>query len=204
MLPGPAAPLRPTASCTLLVGNPKPRSRTRAVLLRAAELLRYRLAEDGIRLAEPVLVDLIELPVEQLVPARDGRGRRPLVAEAVAEAVAAVTGARLLLVASPTFKGTFTGLLKLFVDVLPRQALAGTVAVPVMTAAHPAHRHAVESYLRPLLVALGAAVPTPGLSVLEAELGSLDRVLAGWSEGAVPVLRGLLATPDRERLLTGA
>jgi FMN reductase len=192
--------LAPTASCTVLVGNPKPHSRTRAVVLRTTALLAERLSGHGVVLSEPAVVDLIELPAGSLLPPAGANGDRP----GLAGPLAAVTDARLLLVASPTFKGTFTGLLKLFVDQLPRLALAGTVAVPVMTAAHPGHRHAVESYLRPLLIALGAAVPTPGLSVLEAELAALDRVLGEWLTGAVPVLGGLLPAGARDRMLTGA
>ena len=108
-------------------------------------------------------------------------------------ACTAVTGSALLLVVSPTFKGTFTGLLKLFLDGLPRQALSGVIAMPLMTAAESAHQHAVESYLRPLLMALGARVCSPGLSVLEAQFSTLDSVLTDWSTEVVPALSGSLA-----------
>ena len=50
----------------------------------------------------------------------------------------------------------------------------------------------VESYLRPLLVALGARVGAPGLSVLEAQFSLLDPVLTAWSEEVVPALSGTL------------
>jgi FMN reductase len=105
-----------------------------------------------------------------------------------ADAVAAVLGAGTLVVASPTYKGSYTGLLKTFADALPSQALAGVVAVPVMTAAAPEHRHAVESYLRPLLLELGATVPVAGLSVLESELDGLEGRLDEWAASALPVL----------------
>lgn len=179
-------------SFTVLVGNPRPRSRTRGVVLAAADLLRERLAETGVELAAPTLVDLAELPAG-LIVAEDR-------CAAVREAYAAVTGATLLLVASPTYKGSYTGLLKLFLDLLPRHGLAGTVAVPMMTAADRGHRHAVESYLRPLLVALGAAVPTAGLSVLESEFAAVERVLSAWSAGATPALGGLLDRRSRPLL----
>lgn len=187
----PAAP-----AFTALVGNPKPRSRTRAVVEHAAALLHQALVAGGAGLAPPRLVDLAELPAGLLVVPREQRSA------AVAEAFAAVTGARLLLVGSPTFKGSYTGLLKLFVDLLPREALAGVVAVPLMTAASPAHQHAVESYLRPLLLALGATVPVGGLSVLEAQFDVLSTVLSRWSAGAAPALGGLLAGSERDRLLS--
>jgi FMN reductase len=156
-----AAALRPVVA---LVGNPRPASRTAAV----ARAVQARLAA-GNGSAADVLVDL-------------GAGAPD------DEALAAVLGARTLVVASPTYRGSYTGLLKTFADVLPPQALAGVVAVPVMTAAAPAHRHAVESYLRPLLLELGATVPVPGLSVLESELDGLDERLDDWSRWALPVL----------------
>jgi FMN reductase len=177
---------------TVLVGNPKPQSRTRTVALRAAEVLHARLAGAGTVVDEPHLVDLAELSPELIVARHRGI--------AMTAAYTAVTGSALLLVASPTFKGMFTGLLKLFVDVLPRQGLVGIVAVPVMTAAEPAHQHAVDSYLRPLLIALGATVSSPGLSVLEAEFVALDQVLSAWACDAVPALSGLLVQRRGEPL----
>jgi FMN reductase len=67
-----------------------------------------------------------------------------------------------LLVASPTYKGTYTGLLKVFLDQMPHQALAGTAAFPLLVMRLPQHALAVEVHLRPLLVELGANLPTPG------------------------------------------
>lgn len=150
--------------------------------LSAVEVLCRELVDSGMPVGPPRVVDLADLSPHLFVA--DHVDRCP----AVREAYAHLLGADLLVVASPTFKGTFTGLLKVFVDRLPRGALRGTVAVPLMTAASPLHRHAVDSYLRPLLVALGARTPAPGLSVLEAQFQALDEPLAGWAATAVPAL----------------
>ena len=80
----------------------------------------------------------------------------------MAEAVAAAKGADLLVVASPTYKATYTGLLKLFLDQIGADDLAGVVTVPVMVGAGAGHALAVETHLRPVLVELGAAMPTQG------------------------------------------
>jgi FMN reductase len=45
----------------------------------------------------------------------------------------------------------------------------------------PRHALAVEVHLRPLLVELGATVPTPGLAVVESDLGRIDEILAEWA-----------------------
>lgn len=181
---------------TLLLGNPRRGSRTRGVALRATAALLEGLAAHGVPLAGPAVIDLAEW-VPTLF-ALDPAQRRV----DVHEAFRAVPTATLLVVASPTFKGSYTGLLKLFLDQLPRAALRGVVAVPLMTAANIADQHAVESYLRPLLVALGAVVPAAGLSVLESRFDALEDVLAPWCAATAPVLAAALARPALAAPLT--
>ncbi len=101
---------------------------------------------------------------------------------AVEEALDQVAQAELLLVASPTYKGTYTGLLKVFLDRLPHRALDRAVALPLMLMGVPDHAPAVDAHLRPLLVELGAEVPVPGLAVLEQNLERVDDVLQPWAE----------------------
>jgi FMN reductase len=164
-------------SLTVLVGNPKPESRTLGVAAAAATALCEHI---GLA-AGSQLVDLSVL------------ARRLLLDEpsaAVEDAVEQVLGAHLLLVASPTFKGTYSGLLKVFLDRLPYRALSGAAALPVLVMNSPQHALAVEVHLRPLLVELGASVPAPGLALLESELTDLDRILSRW---ALRVSRALRA-----------
>lgn len=184
----------PTA---LLVGNPRPGSRTASIAVRITAMVHSGLRAGGVALADPVVVD-----VARLGPALLGGGAG---APALARAGADVARARLLVVASPTFKATYTGMLKVFLDQMPRQALAGVVAVPVMTAANPAHTHAADLHLRPVLLELGASVPVAGLTVLEADFGKPDPARR-WAATAVPaltaLLRGATAPPaptDRRR-----
>lgn len=169
----------------LLIGNPRQGSRTAAASGRLTEALCASLAQHGAPVSGIDVVDLSLLGRHLLDPDGDP--------EPVRRATAVVLGAPLLLVASPTFKATYSGLLKVFLDALPQRALAGTVAVPVMLAARGAHRYAVDMYLRPLLVELGAAVPVNGVSVVESELDVLDEVIAKWSVTAVPTLAMLLS-----------
>ena len=68
---------------------------------------------------------------------------------AVEDATEQVLGADLLLVASPTFKGTYTGLLKVFLDRLPYRGLAGITALPLLVMNSAQHALAVEVHLRP-------------------------------------------------------
>lgn len=94
-----------------------------------------------------------------------------------------------LVVASPTYKATYTGLLKAFVDRYPTDGLAGVVAVPLMVGGAPHHALATEVYLRPLLVELGATVPGQGLYVVDSQMGDLEATVEGWWERSGPAIR---------------
>lgn len=174
---------------TTLIGNPKPHSRTRTVALATAAALRARLTHCATPVATPTVIDLSELTAELV-----GQGSRP---ETLDEVLEAVRRPGLLLVASPTFKAAYSGLLKLFVDVLPRGALAGVVAVPLMTAARSGHRHVVDTYLGALLAEVGACVPTSGLCVLERDFDTAEIGIGLWLDRAAPAVANALAdVPD--------
>ncbi len=101
---------------------------------------------------------------------------------------ASVAGADVVVTASPTYKATYTGLLKAFLDRYGNDGLAGVTAVPVMVGAAPIHALAPEVHLRPLLVELGASVPSRALYVLESQLDDLDAVVGAWAVAAVPLI----------------
>jgi len=106
-----------------------------------------------------------------------------------------VAASDLLIAASPTYKATYTGLLKVFFDRYGNNALAGTVAVPVMTGAAPIHALAPEVHLRPLLIELGATTPTRGLYVTESQFDDLDGVIGAWADAAAPPVGRALPAP---------
>ena len=103
------------------------------------------------------VIDVIDLGAGLL-----GRGNAD-----VEEAVAAVRAAEVAVVASPTYKATYTGLLKLFLDHIGTGDLAGVVAVPLMLGGGPGHALAPELLLKPVLVELGATAPTRGLYLID-------------------------------------
>jgi len=62
---------------------------------------------------------------------------------------------------TPVYRATFSGALKVFLDLLPQDALAGKTAVAIATGNTPGHLLAVDHGLRPLLASVGAVtVPT--------------------------------------------
>ena len=100
--------------------------------------------------------------------------------EAVAGLVTKVRSAELLVVASPTYKGAYTGILKSFLDWFPADSLIGVRAVPVMTGGDLRHALAPEVHLRPLLVELGATVPTRAFYLPMSEYETRAQQLASW------------------------
>lgn len=67
-----------------------------------------------------------------------------------------------IVVGSPVYKATYSGLLKSFTDLLPMDSLDGVPVLPILTGGSPAHVLALDYGLKPLLSTLGASNITPG------------------------------------------
>src|SRR5258708_4612079 len=160
-------------TAAIIVGNPKTRSRTRD----AAERLAAALG------AEPDVLEVAEL----------GTGLLGFGDAGVAEAVARVREADVVIAASPTYKGTYTGLLKLFLDQFATATgLAGQVGVPLMLGGGPAHALAPELTLKPVLVELGAICPAQGLYQLDSrytEDGTREQSVERWGPAVLACAR---------------
>ena len=161
-----------TARVAVVVGNPKPGSRTLAAAVHVARELTG---------AEPdLVVDLADLG-PALLDWND---------PSVAALVEQVGAADLVVVASPTYKAAYTGLLKLFLDRFPTDGLRG-VAVPLMLGAGPGHALAPELTLRPVLTEIGGIVPAKGLYVVDAAFDD-PAAYAHWLELARPAITAIL------------
>jgi FMN reductase len=164
-------------STTVVVGNPKPRSRT----FEAANLVAERLTG-----APPDLrLDLTDF----------GAGLLDWADSAVNEAITAVQNSDLVIVASPTYKASYTGLLKLFLDRIGGGALAGVAAVPLMLGGHWRHSLAADVLLKPVLVELGATCPTRGLFLLDSDYADSEE-LGQWLKQARTQINRSLGRPS--------
>lgn len=160
----------PGARVVVLSGNPRAGSRTTAAAVHVAqETARLLGSEQAVE-----TVELAQFAAEILAdvhPAADA-------------ALGTVADATVLVVATPVYKASYTGLLKAFLDLYGPGGLSGVVAVPVVVSGNPAHALVGEVHLRPLLVELGAVVPTRALTLVESQLTDLDPVVGRWwSEG---------------------
>ncbi|MEZ5320863.1 MAG: NADPH-dependent FMN reductase [Microthrixaceae bacterium] len=159
----------------VVVGNPRRGSRTGQV----AERVGYHLAR---RTSQPDDYSVVELATCARHLTEWGHAD-------VTRLVERVAGARALVIASPTFKASFSGLLKCFLDQIDADGLtSASVVVPVMTGAGSAHSLAVETQLRPVLVELGASMPTRGLYVSGADLDNPVDAVDRWYANVAPTL----------------
>jgi FMN reductase len=153
----------------VVVGNPKARSRT----LDAGVLVMQKLTG-----APPdTVLDLVEL----------GAALLEFGNATVADKIKATQECDVVVFASPTFKATYTGLLKLFLDQFPTDGLLGVTAFPVMLGAGPAHAMAPDLLLKPVLVELGAICPAAGLYLIDKSFAE-DPRLDTWVARAKPSL----------------
>jgi len=168
-------------------GSPSPDSRS-------ANLLRFierRLAGQAARVRH---IALRELPAADLLHAQAD-------SPALRVAVAAVAEADLVLVATPIYKAAYSGLLKVFLDLLPPDALRGKIVLPLATGGSPGHLLALEYALKPVLAALGARHVLDAVYVVDSAWRAHELL------GAVPApdviariddaLRGLHPAPAR-------
>lgn len=148
---------------TIVVGNPKPKSRTAQLALRIVD----ELFPHG---ADVTMIDLADHA--------DSVFAWP--SELMNKLTARVATSDLAIMASPTYKGAYTGLLKAFLDRYPNLGLSGVVVIPVMTGASLRHSMAPDTSLRPVLVELGATVPTTGMYFVIEDMSRMDVMVSQW------------------------
>jgi len=128
-------------SIVALAGSPSANSRSTALLRHVLD----RFAE-----AEPRHeIVLRDLPAAALV-------RADVDDPAIRRARDQVAAARLVVVATPIYKASYSGLLKTFLDLLPQDALRGKTVLALGTGGSAAHLLALDYALKPVLAALGA------------------------------------------------
>jgi FMN reductase len=154
-------------SVAVVVGNPKVPSRTSAVGTQLGQLVATKLGIDD---ATVTAVELSTLTGGLFAWGDEG----------VAAAKAVVLSADLLIVISPVYKASFTGLTKAFLDQFGADELAGKTTIPAMVGAGPDHRLAMDMQLRPVLIEIGASCPTRGFYVIDSTIDSLPDQFEQW------------------------
>jgi FMN reductase len=105
-------------------------------------------------------INVRDLPAEDLLHARADSPE-------LERALALVKRARGVVIATPVYKASYSGVLKTFLDVLPQFGLAGKVVLPLVTGGTLAHVLAIDYALRPVLSSLGVQHAVAGLFLLD-------------------------------------
>lgn len=142
---------------SIVVGNPKPQSRT----LKVAQTLAEKLFDSVEHQLE--VIDLADYAEEIFRWPNDN----------LTSLNAKVAASDVAIFASPTYKATYTGLLKAFLDRYPANGLSGVVAIPVMTGADQTHSLGTFTFL-PVFAELGAIVPGRGFYFVTSQMDRLD------------------------------
>ena len=143
-------------SVLLIAASPTQPSRSAALL----DAVGQRLQARG---AHTELLSLRELEPRALLLADT---RHPNIAQAVAQ----VASAQVVVVATPVYKAAYSGLLKVFLDLLAQTALQGKTVLPLATGGSPHHMLALDYALRPVLQSLGAKHILPGIYASDAQI----------------------------------
>jgi FMN reductase len=110
-------------------------------------------------------------------------------------AIDSVLDADGLIAATPIFNASYSGLFKLFFDVVEKDGLAGKPALLAATGGTARHSLAIEHALRPLFAYLNAAVVATGVYAAAED----------WGGAGIPADGGLVERIDRAaRELAGA
>jgi FMN reductase len=140
----------------LVSASPSRPSRTAALLDHVATLVAGA-GHDAVRL------DVGSLPAEALLHADTSD-------DAVQSALLEVELADAVVIGTPVYKASYSGVLKTFLDLLPQKALAGKTVLPLATGGTIAHLLSIDYALRPVLHTLGPRHVVPGRFVLDAHL----------------------------------
>ena len=130
----------------------------------------------------------------------------------VVRAAALVAQADAIVIATPVYKASFSGILKAFLDLLPQDALDGKLVLPLATGGSQSHFLALDYGLRPVLTSLSARFILPSIYATANQLGwhaehglTLDAAIATRVELGIDQLSSeLFALPRRRPLAQAA
>lgn len=139
-----------------IAGSPSHPSRTSAVLKYAESILE----SEGLK---SDLLVVRDLPAEDLLFAN-------FESPALNKAKALVEQASGVIIATPIYKASYTGILKAFLDLLPSGAFSGKVILPIATGGTLGHLLAIDYALKPVIATLGARYVLAGVYLLDSQI----------------------------------
>lgn len=88
--------------------------------------------------------------------------------------VSLLAAAKGVMIATPVYKATYTGVLKALLDLLPQYAFLDKVIFPIATGGTITHLLSLEYSMKPLFAVLGATHIMRGVFIVDSEMQRLD------------------------------
>jgi len=85
-----------------------------------------------------------------------------------------VEEAQIVVILTPIYKASFTGILKTYLDLLPQKALHEKVILPIAVGGSVGHLLALEYALKPVLAVLGATTISHSVYIVDKQIILLD------------------------------
>ncbi|NJK63757.1 MAG: NADPH-dependent FMN reductase [Synechococcaceae cyanobacterium SM2_3_1] len=143
-----------------IAGSPSQSSRSTAVLEHSISYLR---AHD----VETAMFTVHDMKPEDLVFANFESLELQQFIRLVAEAKG-------ILIATPVYKATYTGILKALLDLLPQYAFSGKTVLPIATGGTITHLLSIEYSMKPLFAVLGSTQIQQGVFIVDSQMKRLE------------------------------
>ncbi|MHA0857500.1 NADPH-dependent FMN reductase [Paenibacillus sp. CMAA1364] len=112
-------------------------------------------------------IDIAKLPPEDLIHTK-------FESESIVKANGLLAEADAVIVASPVYKASYTGVLKTFLDLVPQKGFAGKITLPLFIGGSLAHLLTIDYALKPVLSALGARHILGGVYTVDSQVVRTD------------------------------
>jgi len=148
---------------------------------RSEKLARYVVSMLKMDYSAVDIIDLRTLPAAPLLAADPEN-------EDISRSTGLVEDADGVVLVTPTYKGSYSGLLKVFIDLLPQYALRGKVVLPLATGGTIAHVQMLDHCLRPVLQSMWPRHVAQGCFVLDRHISVADDGQIELSDDGAPLL----------------
>ncbi|SFF35109.1 FMN reductase [Paenibacillus algorifonticola] len=148
------------STIVIISGSPNPGSRLTGI----TQYIEQQLINQNVAVSH---ITVASLPAEDLINARFD-------SPAIVEATALVEGAGAVIIASPVYKASFTGVLKTFLDLLPQKGLEGKIITPFFIGGSLAHLLSIDYSLKPVLASMGAKHFASGVYAVDSQIARVQ------------------------------
>ncbi|OPA81065.1 FMN reductase (NADPH) [Paenibacillus selenitireducens] len=148
------------AKVVIISGSPTPTSRLNALMERSQSYLQQQGFEVN-------TITVASLPAEDLIKANWN-------SEEIQAAIKLVDEAEGVILASPVYKAAYTGVLKVFLDLLPQKGLEGKLVLPLFVGGSMAHLLSIDYALKPIVSALSGKHILSGVYAVDAWIQRLE------------------------------